>query len=88
MPASNSALDQLPVEVLLSLQEAMCDPSAEGIERARLRAADAGFHLKLGDSGVTLEPLRDAPPIAAPEAPEDAETDVIFLHFDDVRQAR
>lgn len=42
-------LDDLPLDVLLALQDAITDPSEAGAERARLRAAGAGFHVELGN---------------------------------------
>lgn len=64
-------LDDLPLDVLLALQDAMTDPSEAGAERARLRAAGAGFHVALGnaigDDGAVV--LRPPPgPAAAPPA--------------------
>lgn len=38
-------LDLLPLDMLLALQEALADPTADGQERARLRARDAGFYI-------------------------------------------
>lgn len=66
-------LDELPLEVLLALQQAMTDPSEEGAERARLRAEEAGVYLQL----AARRPAH--PPIPAPEAP--AEVAAVELRF-------
>lgn len=42
---SDHLLDHLPLEMLLALQEAIADPTADGQERARLRAKDAGIYI-------------------------------------------
>lgn len=42
-------LDDLPLDVLLAMQDALTDPTGGGAERARLRAAGAGFHVELGN---------------------------------------
>lgn len=42
-------LDDLPLDVLLAMQDALTDPTGSGAERARLRAAGAGFHVELGN---------------------------------------
>ena len=42
MASSDELLDTLPLELLLALQEAMADPTADGQERARLAAREAG----------------------------------------------
>ena len=68
-------LDSLPLEVLLALQEAAADPSEKGRERARLRAADAGFHLE-----CARVPQQLAEPIPMEEAPEGVEA--LTLRFD------
>ena len=69
--SSTDSLDDLPLDVLLALQQAMTDATAEGVERARLRAADAGFWLQCDNP-----PAKDAvcgaaeePPVPSPEAP-------------------
>jgi len=55
-------LDQLPLEVLLAMQDALGDPTEEGRERARLRAVDAGFHVQFfGDGGIKAIPMEAAP---------------------------
>jgi hypothetical protein len=69
-----SALDHLPLDLLLALQELMVAPDQEAKERARQRAADAGFYL------VAMAGKRvDAEPIAMDEAP--ADIDGIHLSF-------
>ncbi len=69
------ALDRLPLEVLLALQELMAAPDEEGKERARQRASDAGYYL------VAMAGKRvDTEPIAMEEAP--ADIDAIQLAFD------
>lgn len=69
----DSPLDQLPIEVLLAMQEAMADPSESGAERAAARAADAGFHLFC----TALPPKK---PIEMEEAPDGVEG--LALRFD------
>ena len=68
-------LDALPLDVLLALQEALTDPTRAGAERARLRAAGAGFHLKCAnpedpDGRIVLArvPEEAPPPTPMPEA--------------------
>ncbi len=43
--ADSNPLDVLPLDLLLALQEAMADPTADGQERARLAAAEAGIYI-------------------------------------------
>jgi hypothetical protein len=70
-------LDDLPLDVLLALQDAMTDPTESGAERARQRAAGAGFHVAVGnavgeDGALVLgrAPKEAAPPgDAGPAAP-------------------
>lgn len=59
-------LDDLPLDVLLALRDAVADPSEEGRERARKRAADAGFYLRCAGSP-------DREPIEMEPAPEGVE---------------
>jgi len=66
-------LDDLPLDVLLALQEALADPSETGQFRARLRAAEAGFHI---ECIATPQPA----PIPMEEAPDDV--DGTELSFD------
>ena len=80
-------LDALPLDVLLALQEALTDPTRAGAERAKLRAAGAGFHLKCAnpedpDGRIVLARVPEAPqpPTPMPEASPDAAA--IELHFD------
>ena len=68
-----NVLDTLPLEVLLALHEAAVDPTEEGRERARQRAAEAGFHL-----ACTGAPGQE--PIPMEEAPEGVEG--LLLRFD------
>lgn len=61
-------LDRLPLPVLLALQEAAATPTEEGAERARRRAADAGYYLvSFSSTRRQLEPL------CMEEAPEGVE---------------
>lgn len=60
-------LDRLPLPILLALQEAAMSPGEEGAERARRRAADAGYYL------VKFEGARQPEPLMMEEAPEDVE---------------
>ncbi len=73
MDADETVLDDLPLDVLLALQEAMADPSETGRLRAAKRAEDAGFYLHC--AGV---PPRK--PIPMEEAPEGVES--LTLRFD------
>ena len=71
---ADDLLDQVPLSVLLALQEAATDPSETGRQRAALRAADAGFYLECaGTEGsrthVITEPIPMEP---APERCDDA----------------
>lgn len=65
-------LDDLPLDVLLALQDALTDPSEAGAERARLRAAGAGFHVELGNAvgedGQVVLGKAPVPPVPQPEA--------------------
>jgi hypothetical protein len=62
------ALDRLPLDVLIALQELMVAPDGEAKERARLRAADAGYYL-VAMAGKRADPE----PIPLEEAPDDLE---------------
>jgi hypothetical protein len=73
MDTDHSVLDQLPLDVLLALQEAMADPSESGRIRAAKRAEDAGFYLQC----TGAPPPR---PIPMEEAPEGVES--LTLRFD------
>ena len=42
MARSDKLLDHLPLDLLLALQEAVADPTADGQERARVNAKKAG----------------------------------------------
>jgi len=64
--ADDTLLDDLPLEVLIAMQEAMADPSESGRERAAQRAADAGFHI-FCTGAPPLEPIPMEP---APEKVE------------------
>jgi hypothetical protein len=55
-------LDELPLDVLLALRDALGDPSEEGRKRAAQRAADAGFHIAcVGGSAVRPIEMEPAP---------------------------
>jgi len=69
----DALLDDLPLDVLLAMQEAMADPSESGRERAAQRAADAGFYLHC----TSAPPLK---PIPMEEAPDSVEA--LNLRFD------
>lgn len=71
-------LDDLPIDVLLALRDAMTDPTEEGRRRAAERARDAGFHIE-----CTADLIRK--PIEMEPAPEGVEG--FDLRFDDVREA-
>lgn len=73
MEPYESVLDDLPLDVLLALQEAVADPSETGRLRAAKRAEDAGFYIHC--TGVP--PRR---PIPMEEAPEGVES--LTLRFD------
>ena len=45
MARSDRLLDTLPLDLLLALQEAVADPTADGQERARVSAKKAGHIL-------------------------------------------
>lgn len=59
-------LDDLPLDVLLALRDAVADPSEEGRARAKKRAADAGFYLRCSGAPETR-------PIEMEPAPEGVE---------------
>lgn len=65
-------LDDLPLDVLLALQEAAANPAEEGKERARLRAEDAGFWLQCGTPGAE-DPAPSSAATEAPPTPEEPE---------------
>lgn len=67
-------LDDLPIDVLLALQEAVSNPTEEGLERARLRAEDAGFWLQRGGRDVqgATSPAPSEAPVLEPEPMEPA----------------
>jgi hypothetical protein len=71
--SDGNPLDQLPLEVLLAMQEALADPSESGQERAAARAADAGFYLHC----TSVPPKK---PIPMEEAP--AGVEALSLRFD------
>jgi len=73
MATEPSVLDQLPLDVLIALQEAMADPSEAGRVRAAQRAEDAGFYIQ-----CTASPPQH--PIPMDEAPEGVES--LVLRFD------
>ena len=61
MALADRLLDTLPLDLLLALQEAVADPTADGQERARLHAKEAGHLLHCtmrpdGNEGVN-DPL-------------------------------
>ncbi len=59
-------LDELPMELLLALRDALADPTEEGRMRAEARARDAGFYLHC--AGVVVRR-----PIEMEPAPEGVE---------------
>jgi hypothetical protein len=68
-----SPLDDLPLNVLLALQDAMGDPTSAGLARAQQRAADAGFSLECENPPVNDKAKGDepcpAPGRTAPQGP-------------------
>ena len=78
-------LDELPLDVLLALQDALTDPSEEGAKRARKRAAGVGFHVELGNEidgeGRVVLGQTPVPPVPQPEA--EPGVDAIELHMDE-----
>ena len=68
-----SVLDDLPLDVLLALQEALADPSESGQIRAAQRAQDAGFYVHCTATPPTK-------PLAMEEAPAGVEG--LTLRFD------
>jgi hypothetical protein len=68
-------LDELPLEVLLALHEALADPASASKVRAAKRAADLGFHVE-----VSPPPRYDPEPIPMEEAAEGVES--LTLRFD------
>jgi hypothetical protein len=74
-------LDDLPLEVLLALQEALADLSEVGRARAAKRAADAGYHVTLtGTVPAGPPPRYDPEPIPMEEAADGVES--LLLRFD------
>jgi hypothetical protein len=77
-------LDDLPLELLIALRDALADPSTAGRARAMKRAAEAGYHLVLGGDAPDLEraspPRYDPEPIPMEEAPEGVQS--LRLRFD------
>ena len=60
-------LDHLPLEILIALQEALADPTADGQERARLRALDSGMYLHCLRRPDGKEGVNDPLPMGAAE---------------------
>lgn len=59
---SDDPLNDLPLELLMALRDAIGDPSDEGRKRAAKRAADAGFYLQCTAdkrSSIEMEPAPD-----------------------------
>jgi hypothetical protein len=81
-----TALDRLPLEVLLALQDAVVAPGPLGAERARKRAEDAGFYLVAMGEVIQLDdtPL-PLPSTTVPmeEAPEETLEEAVHLAFGD-----
>jgi hypothetical protein len=73
MDGDRTLLDELPLDILLALQEAMADPSETGRLRAAKRAEDAGFYIQ-----CTAVPPQEAIPME--EAPAGVES--LTLRFD------
>ncbi len=78
------ALDDLPLDILLALRDAVADPTEQGRQRAAQRAADAGFYLECLNppepSGSVDSPATVVTePIAMEPAPADAQA--ITLDF-------
>lgn len=72
-------LDDLPLDLLIALQGLMTDTSEEGLELAKMRAAEAGFSLVRGER-IAVERAENQRPIQAEEAPEGVEAK--HLYFD------
>ena len=70
--SESHALDALPLELLLALQEAMTDPSEAGQMRAQMRARNAGIHIHCVGSPNEGTIALDEPP---------AGTEAIVLSF-------
>ena len=77
---SDQLLDLLPLEMLLALQEAIADPTADGQERARLRAQDAGLYIHCLSRPDGSETPYDPLPMPSGEGEES----VITLEFQPV----
>lgn len=65
-------LDHLPLEILIALQEALADPTADGQERARLRALDSGMYIHCIRRPDGEEGANDPLPMEAAEDGVDA----------------
>ena len=74
---SDQLLDLLPLEMLLALQEAVADPTADGQERARLRARDAGLYIHC----ISRPDGSEGPTDPLPMPAGDGEEGVISLVF-------
>ncbi len=74
-------LDAIPLDVLLALQEAMTDPTRAGAERARLRAADAGFHVQCLNPADPEGRIVLAHPPTEPEPMPEAAPDTIGVEL-------
>lgn len=61
-----SPLDDLPLNVLLALQDAMADPTSAGLARAQKRAVQAGFSLECENPPVENETKDPESPPAPP----------------------
>lgn len=74
-------LDDLPLDVLLAMQDAILDPTGEGRDRASARAADQGFYVRctneLDDDGRII--LGDPPPVEMD--PAEPGVDAVVLRF-------
>ena len=81
---ADELLDQLPLTLLLALQDAMADPSEQGRERAAQRAANAGMYIHcMGAPENDRPPRIMSTPIPMEPAPEDgAEAATEVLRFD------
>ena len=74
---SDQLLDLLPLDILLALQEAVADPTADGQERAFQRAKDAGFHIHCVCRPDGSEGVGD--PIPMPAASDDSDSITLWL---------
>lgn len=80
MPSQDELLDLLPLEVLLALQEAVADPTADGQERARLRAKDAGFYIHCTMRPDGPEAATDPLPMPSGESESEPTARLVFHH--------